>query len=374
MERLIVDLHLLKQQNVLLFTRSMGLGGTENVVLMLCEILKEKVNKIIVCSNGGINEKRLQEMGITHYTIPDIESKNPVVIFKTARILKRIIKNEKISIIHAHHRMAAFYISFFRLFCGRVFFATSHNTFYNKKLLTRFSYKKCTLIACGQKVKDNLVDFFGIREERIHVIHNAVKPFLEKQELDPLVDHFRKQGFFIVGNIGRLSKQKGMEYFIESMPKILSEKPKTAFFIVGSGEDENKLKSLVDSLELNKNCIFTGYRSDCQNIASQFDLLVLSSLWEGLPLTPIEAFSVKKTIVATRVDGTPEVVHHLNNGILVQPCNPSEIAESIIMLENNPSLLKKLEFSAYETYNNEFSFSVFSRRIIAFYKERFSDE
>lgn len=51
-----------------------------------------------------------------------------------------------------------------------------------------------------------------------------------------------------------------------------------------------------------------GYRSDIQNVMSQCDFIVLSSLWEGLPLTPIEAFSVSKTVVATSVDGTPEIV------------------------------------------------------------------
>lgn len=47
----------LQNQNVLLFTRTMGLGGTENVVLQLCEILKPVVKKVVVCSCGGINEK-----------------------------------------------------------------------------------------------------------------------------------------------------------------------------------------------------------------------------------------------------------------------------------------------------------------------------
>ena len=66
----------LQNQNVLLFTRTMGLGGTENVVLQLCEILNPVVNKVVVCSCGGVNEKRLQTMGIKHYTIPDIEKKD----------------------------------------------------------------------------------------------------------------------------------------------------------------------------------------------------------------------------------------------------------------------------------------------------------
>ena len=70
----------LKKENILFIVRTMGLGGTENVVLQLCEILSEKVNKIVVCSSGGVHEKKLQEMGIKHYLIPDIASKNPMDI------------------------------------------------------------------------------------------------------------------------------------------------------------------------------------------------------------------------------------------------------------------------------------------------------
>ena len=54
----------LEKQNILFIVRTMGLGGTENVVLQLCEILSGKVNKIVVCSSGGVHEKKLQEMGI----------------------------------------------------------------------------------------------------------------------------------------------------------------------------------------------------------------------------------------------------------------------------------------------------------------------
>ena len=65
----------LQDQNVLFFTRTMALGGTENVVLQLCEVFRPLVNRIVVCSSGGINEEKLKAMGIAHYTVPDIEQK-----------------------------------------------------------------------------------------------------------------------------------------------------------------------------------------------------------------------------------------------------------------------------------------------------------
>ena len=124
---------ILKVQNLLFFTRTMALGGTENVVLQLCEIFKPLVNNIAVCSCGGENVKRLDEMGIHHYTIPDIENKSPSVMLKVAKQLRKIIRDENITVIHTHHRMAAFYVAALRLYKKCSFINTSHNTFYDKK-------------------------------------------------------------------------------------------------------------------------------------------------------------------------------------------------------------------------------------------------
>lgn len=95
----------LEDQNILFLTRTMELGGTENVVLQLCEIFKPLVNKVVVCSCGGVNEHKLQEMGIKHYIIPDISEKNPRSIVKTIITIKKIVDKENITLVHSHHRM-----------------------------------------------------------------------------------------------------------------------------------------------------------------------------------------------------------------------------------------------------------------------------
>lgn len=84
-----------KDKNVLFIVRTMSLGGTENVVLQLCEILSDEVNKIVVCSSGGVHEEILKKMGIKHYTVPDIASKNLRDMAKIFSTIKRIIKDAK---------------------------------------------------------------------------------------------------------------------------------------------------------------------------------------------------------------------------------------------------------------------------------------
>lgn len=357
----------LKNQNILFIVRTMGLGGTENVVLQLCEILGKKVNKIIVCSSGGVHEEILKEMEIKHFIIPDIASKNPINMIKTYLKLKNVIKNEQITIIHSHHRMAALYAE---LVAPRSVFkvANAHNTFYNKKKLTHFAYKNTKIIAVGEMVKRNITDFFEIPEDQTCVIHNTVKPFNgDIKEIECLKNE-KAKGNVLIGNVGRLSEQKGMCYFIEAAQEVLKRHPEARFFLVGDGELKEQLYQQVVLKGLQNKIIFLGYRSDVQNVVSQLDFVVLSSLWEGLPLTPIEAFSVGKTVIGTDVDGTPEIIRDGVDGYLVKPRNIEQLVKKINFLLENPEVRKKMEVQATKRYSENFSFEKFSLKYVAFYK------
>lgn len=354
----------LHDQNVLFFAKTMQMGGTENVVLQLCEIFKSEVRKIIVCSSGGVNEEKLRAMGIKHYTISDIENKSPSRMISVSEKLKKIVKKENITVIHTHHRMAAFYVRVTGLDKKCVFINTSHNTFTDKRLFTRFAYKNCHLIACGDMVKKNLENYFGLKN--VTVIHNAVKAFEGSIIIDEQLKKAKDQGKYLIGNIGRLSEQKGMEYYIKAIPKVKAVHPEAEFYIIGTGEDEEKLKLLCKELGVKVN--FLGYRSDAQNLMSQMDLIVLSSLWEGLPLTPIEAFSVGKTIVATGVDGTLEIVKDGENGLLIEPRNAGQIAEKVIWMIEHPEERQQMEHAARDTFEREFNFGVLSQFYANYYR------
>lgn len=356
----------LAKQNILFLTRTMKLGGTENVILQLCEILLPKVNRIVVCSCGGVNVEKLTQMGIQHYEIPDIAEKSILGIIKTVKTVKTILKTENITLIHSHHRMAALYA---RLLSSKnvIRLANAHNTFQDKKTLTAFAYSGTKMIAVGEQVKKNLTDFFHIAESQVTVIHNAIKAFDEDiQPIAELTDA-RNANCILIGNVGRLSEQKGMEYFIKAAAEVAEQCPKARFFIIGDGEDANKLKAMASELLPDGAAVFLGYRSDIQNVMSQLDFIVLSSLWEGLPLTPIEAFSVGKTVVATAVDGTPEIVENEQNGLLVESRNTDELSAAIQRLCQDNELRVSLSQAALETYQEKFSFQTLSEHYIKYY-------
>ena len=355
----------LQNQNILFIVRTMGLGGTENVVLQLCEILSDKVNKIVVCSSGGVHEKKLQEMGVKHYLIPDIASKNPMDMLKCCRSIKSIIDKEQITIVHSHHRMAAFYAELVAP-KSAVKVANAHNTFTDKKKLTQLAYRNTKVVAVGEMVKKNLTEYFEIPKEQVCVIHNAVKPFDGKIVPIEMLYKEHAKGKVLIGNIGRLSEQKGMTYFIEAAEITTRTHPEARFIIVGDGEEREQLHAQIEKKKLQNKILFLGYRNDIQNVMNQLDFVVLSSLWEGLPL--IEAYSVGKTVIGTAVDGTPEIIRDGVDGYLVEPRNPMQLAEKMNELIENPEMRKELELQAKERYQTEFSFDNLTQRYIEFYK------
>lgn len=246
--------------------------------------------------------------------------------------------------------------------------ANAHNTFTDKKKLTQLAYRNTKVVAVGEMVKKNLTEYFEIPKEQVCVIHNAVKPFDGKiVPVEMLYKEHAKENV-LIGNIGRLSEQKGMTYFIEAAEITTRTHPEARFIIVGDGEEREQLHAKIEKRKLQNKILFLGYRNDIQNVMSQLDFVVLSSLWEGLPLTPIEAYSVGKTVIGTAVDGTPEIIRDGVDGYLVEPRNPMQLAEKINELIENPEMRESMGIQAMKRYQDEFSFEKLSERYIAFYE------
>ena len=340
------------------------------MVLQLCKIFQPLVGRVVVCSCGGVHVKTLEGMGIKHYEIPDMENKSPKTILTILKQVKRILREEEITVVHTHHRMAAFYTRL--LYRGRlVFFNTSHNTFADKRALTRFAFQKAHRIACGGMVAKNLQEVYGLQD--VKVICNAVEPFCGVCVPDERISALREQGCTLIGNVGRLSEQKGMSYFLRAIPLVRERHPEARFLIAGDGEDREALERLAKELGIEETVFFLGYRNDVQNLMLQMDFLVLSSLWEGFPLTPIEAFSVGKTVVATAVDGTVEIVRHEENGLLCKPADEKDLAEKILWMLEHPKERKEMEIRAAACYEKEFSFDRLGDSYTEFYLEKINE-
>ena len=342
--------------NILHISRTMGQGGAEKVVYQICKESHHN-NNMIIASTGGAYEEELAKKNIKHYIIPDIDNKNPIKILKTFLILRKIIKTEKIDIIHSHHRMAAFYSRLLTLFhknIKRVY--TAHNVFFNKKKLLRFALKGSIIIAVGNGVKKNLIEEYQIDEKNITIIYNSIEipKTIQKTQDDFLK---QKEDKIYIATIGRLSEQKGIDIYLKAITPIIQKNKKVYGIIIGDGELKEDMIELTKQLKIEKNILFLGYRKDVLELISSMDFIVLSSRWEGFPLTPIETFAMKKTIIVSNIDGNNEIVRENENGLLFEKDNIQELTEKMNKLIENDR--KKLEENAYKDYQEKYSYKTF---------------
>lgn len=352
---------------ILHISRTMGQGGAEKVVYQICKDANDI--EMVVASTGGIYEEELSKIGVKHYFIPDINDKNPINLIKTFLKLKRIIKKEKITIIHSHHRMAAFYskiLSIFNRKIKRIY--TAHNVFYNKKKLLKFSLSGSEIVAVGDGVKNNLIQFYEIKEEKIKIIYNSIDKLkkINKPEDEFLKNRSNK---ILIGTVGRLSEQKGIDTFILSISELIYKNKNIFGIVIGDGELMEELKMLSQKLNIENNIKFLGYRSDVIELISEMDFIVLASRWEGFPLTPIETFSVGKTIIASNINGNNEIVKNEYNGLLFEKDDINELTEKISILISNTEKRNVFEKNAKKTFDEKFSYKAFINNYIKIYNE-----
>lgn len=355
---------------ILHISRTMGQGGAEKIVYQLCKSTKDVFQNIVV-SSGGVYVSKLEMLGIKHYSIPDMDIKNPVVMLKCFYKIYNIIKKEHIDIVHTHHRMAAFYAQLiFYLKPELNLIYTAHNVFYNKRKLLKFALKNNIVVAVGKGVKENLSGFYKIPEYKIKIIYNSID-ISEKSEgnsYPDIIDKLKLESKILIGNIGRLSKQKGIDIFVKAMENVVKKHPEVYGIIVGDGEDKKKLTELASTLGIKDNIIFLGYQSNVMMLIKQFDFVVLSSRWEGFPLVPIEAFSQRKTIVASDITGNNEIVQDNENGLLFENEKIWDLSKKIELLIINPNLRIKLEENAIECFERYYSYNSFKQRYLQLYQ------
>ena len=350
-----------RKNNILHISRTMDIGGAERIVYQLSSDLKDEFDSVHVASTGGLWESELAAQGIQHHKILDIDSKNPLTVLKLLTSIRQIIKKNEITIVHTHHRMAAFYIRLLKLVHPKlVHVYTAHNVFKDKLPLYGFALKNAKSVAVGEAVNKNLKEYVGITDSR--VIYNGVV----LKETDDHVDEIISYGGIKLGCIARLSEQKGLTYLLDAM-SLLTVKD-IRLFIVGDGELRNELENKVKELHLQNSVTFLGYRKDIVECINSFDFCILPSVFEGFGLVAIEAFMNSKTLVATDIPGLNEVVTN-KNGILVPAKDPAALASAIDKLAMDATLRQELASQAKKDYENKFSYPLFLENYRELYRE-----
>ena len=155
-------------------------------------------------------------------------------------------------------------------------------------------------------------------------------------------------GAFVVGTVGRLSEQKDPHTWVLTAAEVARHAPDAQFVMVGDGDLRHGTERLASELGLADRLLFTGLRHDVPEILPAFDVLLLTSRWEGLPLVIPQAMASGVPVVASAVDGNTEVLRNGENGLLVAPSEPRLFAEAIRSLRD-PRFAARLVGSGHET-------------------------
>lgn len=157
----------------------------------------------------------------------------------------------------------------------------------------------------------------------------------------------------LLGAVGRLDAQKGHRYLLEAFANLRATLP-VKLAIIGDGPLRRELETLARELRIEEACTFAGEVPDVPAWLSALDVFVLPSLWEGLPNALLEAMAMGLAVVATRVDGVPEVVEHDANGLLCEPKDAQSLLVPIQDLALEPDLRARLGAAAKRTIKERF--------------------
>lgn len=146
----------------------------------------------------------------------------------------------------------------------------------------------------------------------------------------------------LVGFVGRLTGVKNPSLFIEAAYHVVQQIPETHFVFVGDGELRPDLKTQVGALGLTQQVIFAGWQPDMPAVYADLDLLALTSLNEGTPVTVIESLATGTPVVATAVGGVPDVVRDQQTGVLVPSGDANALAQAVVGLLRAPEHARTL--------------------------------
>jgi len=146
----------------------------------------------------------------------------------------------------------------------------------------------------------------------------------------------------IVGVVASFTPAKALHLFLEAAARIAAEYPGVFFVMVGDGSLRPQLEAQAEKLGISSSLRMLGWRRDVPELMRAFDVFLLTSLWEGLPRSLVEAFASGVPAVASHVDGIGEVVQEGQNGFLVPSGDTEAMAATVVRLLKNEPLRKTM--------------------------------
>lgn len=331
---------------VVIVIPSLVVGGAENMVCQLSRAINRDKFDIVLVSLSSkqdtIFEKILLKSGIN---IAFMDNDGGLSV-QTAFKLWRYFNQFKPDIVHSHLTASLYAIPWVYTHKATLLH-TIHTTpqfEFSKRIIglmkILYKKKKAIPVAISNKIKVSTSSLYNISQGSIEVVYNPVD-----------IERFRKKSINHAENIqfihvGRMNPNKNQQLIIKAFAIVKKELLNVSLVLVGDGESKNELSKLVEDLNLNKDVTFVGNIANVEDYLNESDIFVLSSHYEGLPLSILEAMSSGLPIVSTNVGGVSDIVD--KNGILIEDNDLNALTNSMLRLAKDKDLRIKMSIASVE--------------------------
>ncbi|GAB6256322.1 glycosyltransferase family 4 protein [Peribacillus sp. N1] len=378
------------KKKLLIVGRGNEIGGATEYIITLIRMLHENFEVDIHMTYGKEEVKYNYQKYfdyVTFHHVKMVREINPFSDYISINNLYQLMKKEKFDIVHTNTSKGGI--------IGRIaakkakvpfVFHTVHGFAFHEQssslsikifsLLEKIGSKCCNYIITVSDFHKNWAIKLKIAsEDKVISIPNGLDPTRVK----PTVDREQIRGELKINKdeiaiftIGRLAKQKGIEYLLDAIALLNQEKinNKYHFYIAGSGELEKELINKSNELNIKDKVTFLGYRDDVNNLLSAADIMVLPSLWEGLSIALLEAMAAKKTIICTDIGSNKTVVENKKEAFIIKTMDSVGLKEGIQLLIEDENSRKLLAETAYEKFISDFGKDIMLNRYYNFYKNK----
>jgi glycosyltransferase involved in cell wall biosynthesis len=238
--------------------------------------------------------------------------------------------------------------------------------FLDRELVARWAD---VFVAVSGEDRRKMIEVEGVDPAKIRLIPNGIASPANGAVADVRAELGIEPGVPVLGVVCELRAQKALEVLFEAAALLLVEFPTLKVLVVGDGPERARLEEGARRLGVADTVLFLGIRRDVPAVLTAVDVAVLSSDYEGSPLSVMEYMAAAKPVVSTRVGGVPELVQEDVHGLLVDPRDPEALAEAVARLLREPALAKRLGAEGRKRQQREFSLEAMVGRIEDLYEE-----
>lgn len=334
-------------------------SGAENVVCQIISMFADDPDiRMVYCSPDGPIRKVLFEKNIEY------EAMERFTIFE----LKKVIRRIQPDIIHAHDVRATVFAS---IVCGKIkLISHMHNNWEQlrkisiKGVLYELSVKKASTVVWVSQSSFNQYRYAQTLREKSIILNNIIDV---KKTREIASESISEISFDIV-SIGRMVYQKNPERLIGIIEKVAKKKKNIRACIIGDGELFNKVSQLIQRKSLETNIKLLGYMEKPLGILLHSRVFLMSSRWEGTPMSVLESLALGTPVVGTPVDGMLELVEDGLNGYLSD--DDDVIADHIIDIVTNDALHNQLSDNAIKNSDERNSIIEYKEILEGVYRGR----